>query len=337
MSGFSVSVIIPVYNAAKYLAQAVESALQQPEVGEVVLVDDGSTDDSFTHAQTLCDAHPERVRLYTHEGRVNCGPGKTRNLGLTKALCDFVAFLDADDWYLPGYFADAKAAFERDPELGMVRHPLGNAWDANDPAQGWFVKYTGKDRAKGKFHSRVTKLDPTGYFSSLYPLGDVGPGVAGTLTLRRALATAVGGFPNRAWAEDATFHLKLAAIGNVAFADMDTPLAMRRIHADNLTREMADKVAERIDSVGLALLDLASFLKERNHPRAKRAVVHRGWLRFARLFRQLGPYELLRKDPGSLLFPRVAWSYAKLTVFLVCRWGWYKLRALAARFRRSTG
>lgn len=311
---FRVSVVIPVFNAARYLACAVDSALQQPEVGEVILVDDGSTDESPAVAETLSAQHPGRVKCFWHEGRANCGPGESRNLGLRHASCPFIAFLDADDWYLPGCFAFDKKAFEADPTLGMVRHSLGNAWNPDDEAQRWFVDYTGQERARAKFHSRVDGVSPEDYFRSLYPMGEVSSGIAGMITVRKTLADAVGSFPPRIWAEDTTFHLKLAAVGRVVFADMETPMAMRRIHADNLSRTKRDARRERIDLTGSAILDVADFAKAKRLPWRTQGALHRGWLRYAQQYTRHRSFALLAKHPASLLLPSVVWAYLKLYI-----------------------
>lgn len=312
MDEFTVSVIIPVYNAAPFLQCAVDSALLQPQVKEVVLVDDGSTDGSYAVAQRLQESHPDRVKLFAHPGRANRGPGATRNLGLEKACCPFVAFLDADDWYLPGYFQFDREAFDRDPNLGMVRHPLGNGWNPDDPEQQWFIDYTGKTKAHARFHTRVDNLDSQDYFNQLYPMGQISSGIADTLTIRRSLIDKIGRFPERDWAEDTTFHLKLAAVGTVAFANMDQPLAIRRIHADNLSRHKAGKLDDRIDSTGQALLDLMDFAKKQKLSAPKKAALHRGWLRFGQRYTRHPSYAMLRKWPWALLNPQLAWSYARL-------------------------
>jgi glycosyltransferase involved in cell wall biosynthesis len=98
-----VSVIIPVFNCVKYLEQAVESALIQEEVGEVIIVDDGSKDGSYELGLNLSKSDI-RVHFYNHEDRLNKGSATSRNLGLNRATCDLVAFLDADDLYLPMRF-----------------------------------------------------------------------------------------------------------------------------------------------------------------------------------------------------------------------------------------
>src|ERR1035437_7890425 len=102
-----VSVVIPVYNAAKFVRQAVESALLQPELAEIILVEDASTDDSLKECQKIAADHPI-VHLYRHGGGKSCGAGATRNLAIRKSSCEYIAFLDADDYYLPSRFVVAK-------------------------------------------------------------------------------------------------------------------------------------------------------------------------------------------------------------------------------------
>jgi hypothetical protein len=143
-------------------------------------------------------------------------------------------------------------------------------------------------------------------------MGSASSGIAGVLTIRRALADAVGGFPARSWAEDTTFHLKLAAVGRVAFADMETPMAMRRIHADNLSRAKLRDLRERIDLTGTALLDVADFAKSRRLPWRVQIALHQGWLRFAQQYTRHRSFAMLQKSPGTLLVPRIAWGYGRL-------------------------
>jgi glycosyltransferase involved in cell wall biosynthesis len=106
----SVSVIIPVYNAAAYVNKAVESALMQPEVAEILLIEDGSTDNSLAICKTIAEKN-DKVKLLFHKNNTNKGAGESRNLGVKNAKSDFIAFLDADDYFLPGRFEAEKKMF----------------------------------------------------------------------------------------------------------------------------------------------------------------------------------------------------------------------------------
>lgn len=94
-----ISVVMPCFNAAPYLAESVGSVLSQRYGNvEVVIVDDGSTDGSADIAARLAEEHPGRV-IVTHTSRL--GPFPARNKALKLISGDLVAFLDADDWWEP--------------------------------------------------------------------------------------------------------------------------------------------------------------------------------------------------------------------------------------------
>ena len=118
-----ISVITPVYNAEKYITQAVESALQFDEVYEVILVEDQSPDNALEVCENLA-AKYDRVKLYQHPDKKNHGAGASRNLGLEKAAGDFIAFLDADDYYLPNRFEAEKELF-KNPDVEGVYGAIG--------------------------------------------------------------------------------------------------------------------------------------------------------------------------------------------------------------------
>ncbi|QDT39894.1 glycosyltransferase family 2 protein [Stratiformator vulcanicus] len=109
MPGPSVSVIIPCFNAAPFLGEAIRSALDQslPPV-EVIVVDDGSTDDSAEIAQSFGPP----VRVLRQE---NHGESVARNRGIDEAAGDWVALLDADDVWLPSKLRQQWELVEADP------------------------------------------------------------------------------------------------------------------------------------------------------------------------------------------------------------------------------
>ena len=92
-----ISVIMACYNAASYVEEAVSSVLRQTyQYTEVIVVDDGSRDASPDIVKHLAETHPGRVRL---KHLKHSGPYPARNLGLSHARGDYIAFLDADDWW----------------------------------------------------------------------------------------------------------------------------------------------------------------------------------------------------------------------------------------------
>lgn len=113
-----ISVIIPVYNASAFLERAVQSALAIDEVQEIILAEDASTDHSLEICQKLENSEP-KIKLYQHSDLGNHGAGATRNLGFAKASQEFIAFLDADDYYLPNRFAAEKELFKNENIEGV--------------------------------------------------------------------------------------------------------------------------------------------------------------------------------------------------------------------------
>lgn len=96
-----VSVIIPVFNSRDTLERAVSSVVYEPLVSEIFIVDDGSSDGSYSLAQKLAQKFP-LVRVLHHPNKENKGGAASRNLGLSFATAEFVQFLDADDELISG-------------------------------------------------------------------------------------------------------------------------------------------------------------------------------------------------------------------------------------------
>ncbi len=95
----AISVIVPIYNAGKYLAPCIRSVLAQTFTDfELILVDDASTDDSLSVCRSFADC---RIRILTNS--VNQGLSMTRNVGIDNACGHFFTFLDADDLIHPGF------------------------------------------------------------------------------------------------------------------------------------------------------------------------------------------------------------------------------------------
>lgn len=108
-----VSTIIPAYNAAPFVAKAIEGALAQAISQEIIVVDDGSTDATAA----VVESYGTRVRLIRQE---NAGVSAARNRGIETAVGRFVAFLDADDVWHPQKLSRQLQLFQDDPELGTV-------------------------------------------------------------------------------------------------------------------------------------------------------------------------------------------------------------------------
>lgn len=116
MRDSSFSVVVPCYNYARYLQGCVESILRQGVTVQVIVIDDGSTDDTPTVGGLL--AKDPRVTFLRHES--NQGHIKTYNEGLALAAGDYTALISADDLLTPGALKRAQAVFDSHPEVGMV-------------------------------------------------------------------------------------------------------------------------------------------------------------------------------------------------------------------------
>src|ERR1035438_7707365 len=112
-----VSVIIPAFNSARYLADAVESVFAQTysEV-ECIVIDDGSTDHTNELLKELLKVHPG---LKTAR-KTNGGPSSARNMGLRESTGDFISFLDADDALIPDKIERQVAFLNAHPDVGIV-------------------------------------------------------------------------------------------------------------------------------------------------------------------------------------------------------------------------
>lgn len=128
-----VSVVVPCYNYARYLPQAVASALDQPGLDvEVIVVDDASRDDSALVATRLAATHPE-VSVVRH--RTNAGHIATYNDGLARTTGDYVVLLSADDVLTPGSLTRSVALMEALPSVGLV-YGYARSFDGTPPPPG---------------------------------------------------------------------------------------------------------------------------------------------------------------------------------------------------------
>lgn len=116
-----VSIIIIFLNAERFIQESIESVMTQTyENWELLLVDDGSADSSSQIAQSYAARQPANVRYLEHANHQNRGKGASRNLGIRHAKGEYIAFLDADDIWLPHKLEQQVAILEAQPEAGMV-------------------------------------------------------------------------------------------------------------------------------------------------------------------------------------------------------------------------
>ncbi len=109
-----ISVIIPAYNAAPYIAEAIESCLNQTRPpDEIIVVDDGSSDDTASIAASFSPS----VRLIRQK---NAGVSAARNLAVESSSGEWIAFLDADDWFYPQKLELQERCAEQNPDAVLI-------------------------------------------------------------------------------------------------------------------------------------------------------------------------------------------------------------------------
>lgn len=201
-----ISAIIIFLNAERYLDEAIASVFAQTYPNwELLLVDDGSTDGSTAIARRYAALHPTRVRYLDHPGHENRGMSAARNLGIRSARGDYIAFVDADDVWLPHKLEQQAAVLAAHPEAGMVYAPT----------EYWY-SWTGdptdreRDMVPPLGLPRDTLIQPPTLLLRFLQNRAKPPGTCSVL-LRREVVAAVGGFVEhfRGMYEDQAFFAKV--------------------------------------------------------------------------------------------------------------------------------
>ena len=224
-----ISCIVPVFNGERYLGEALDSILAQTyRPIEIIVVDDGSTDGT----RQLVTSYGDRVRYFWQP---NAGPPRARNLGLSLAQGEYVAFLDADDLWQPNKLSLQMARFQERPELDLcVTY-----------CQVFWIPELHEEKARFRDH-RLSQPLP-GY-------------VTQTLLARRAIIDRVGNFDiSRRVGDPADWFLRAAEQGAVMEILPDV-LVYRRFHENNFsveseTRRMTPSMQDAILQVVKASLD----------------------------------------------------------------------------------
>ena len=204
---------MPLYNKADYVEKGIRSVLTQtyPHY-ELVVVNDGSTDNSAIVAEDILKDVPN-ARLINQD---NSGVSTARNNGVAQAKCDYICFLDADDWWDASFLQEMQQFIKDYPEAGI--------WGTNY----WYVK-------KGNTHVAVPC--ETGYinYPKLYAETSVMPLTSISVCIRKSLFSELGGFPLGIklgedfllWSKIALHH-KVAFLSKaVAYYNNDIPASLR--------------------------------------------------------------------------------------------------------------
>lgn len=263
MSTPHVSVVIPHYRGKRFVGAAIESVLVQAETEtEVIVVDDGSGDDSVTALEALAEP---RVRVVRHAH--NRGIGAARNTGLQHARAELVAFLDQDDLWLPGLAAAHRRVLDNDAggTIGVVFSDLLVLHRSGRVSQPHL-----------RVPERLSELAPEELLSSIVQDDFVR---LGGCVIRRRSIEAAGPFDEtiRGGSDDFDMIVRLADV--CRFGHVPEPLFIRRLHDENYTK------AERMMDESLLVLDR---IAER-HPNIERAL---NVGRYKRLYRRARAFQM---------------------------------------------
>jgi glycosyltransferase involved in cell wall biosynthesis len=200
-----VSIIVIFFNGAAFFDEAIESVLAQTFTDwELLLCDDGSTDESTAKAD-LWAARDPRIRRLEHEGHANRGMSATRNLGLTEARGEYVAFLDCDDVWLPEKLSAQVPILDADTTLDATygSHRVWYSW-TGVPADHL------RDRVEKIGVEPGTTMEPGELFEVYTSDSGAVPAICAILARRTSLER-VGGFETafRDCFEDQVFYSKL--------------------------------------------------------------------------------------------------------------------------------
>lgn len=201
-----VSVVIPAYNAAWCVGRAIDSVLAQDfRDYELIVVDDGSTDDT----PAVLASYGDRIRVVR---KPNGGMSSARNAGISEARGEFIAFLDADDWWLPGKLAKQASLHQARPEIG-------------------FSSTTARvqDEAGCLLNMWTCEADESPILYQLFESNAGIPGGSSALMVRRELLGQTGGYDETlGGVEDGDLWMRLAAVSGYACIEEPLVVVLRR-------------------------------------------------------------------------------------------------------------
>lgn len=220
----SLSVIIPAFNAERFIEKAILSVMAQPEVNEILVINDGSTDKTEEIVKDLVKVH-DKISILSHVNCINKGRSASRNEGIKKAKGNLIAFLDADDFYLDGRFTKDIEFFKNYLDCDGVYNAVGFHYYSNSFSN---------DETQNELYTVRKKVEPSQLFEGLLN-GKFGHFQIDGLTIRRALFDKTGLFnENLKVAEDTDIFWKMALKGKLMTGVINLPVAMRGVHDSNI-------------------------------------------------------------------------------------------------------
>ena len=313
-----VSVIMPTYNSARYICEAIESVLSQDYPHkELIVVDDGSTDETIE----LVGRYRDRLRLVTQD---NQGSAVARNTGLSSARGDFIAFLDSDDVWLPGKLRSQVDHLIRHPFIGMVY----SRWEVWEPdAQGCFhtVPRTAPAPEDDPEGSAGLVLDGSGWLYNRLLFSSILHTI--TVMARRSLIDTVGPFDTEL-KRGQDYDYWLRASRHTEIHQLDQVLALYRLHGGGCIRRWPRLNYERI------VVEKALARWGLEGPNGERTLETEIRKRLAETSFSFGYHHFWEGDP-KLAVSSFAHAASHRPTRLMA-WAYLILSALKAPFRRSS-
>lgn len=233
-----------VLNAEAYLVQAIESVFSQTTsaLWELLIVDDGSTDHSLALAEQYAHRFPHCVRVLRHSGGVNRGASASRNLALAEARGEFIAFLDADDVWLPHMLERQIDTLRQWPEVSMVYANAERWWNFGlpfDPGVGSL----GDNHLPPLLPQTVRSglLEPPSLLR-IFSADETMTPCTCTVVVRTEAARRLGGFVNdfRGLFDDQAFYAKFA-LQELIWVNLDCVARYRRHAASTCVQAWKDE------------------------------------------------------------------------------------------------
>lgn len=202
-----ISVVTGFLNAGQFIEDTIESVLAQTHSAwELLMVDDGSNDDSTEIARRYAALYPDKMRYFEHPRHVNRGSSAARNVAVAHAVGDYVAVLDADDIWLPGALENRLKVIRQRPDIGMVYGPalLWHNWTGNSGSSQ-------RDCMENLNLAAGTVFTPPAFCTYLLDYDAAIPSPCAIL-IRRSVLQAVGGFEDsfRTLFDDQALYIKLS-------------------------------------------------------------------------------------------------------------------------------
>jgi len=302
-----VSIVLIFLNAERYIADAIDSVLAQTYSDwELLLVDDGSTDGSTQTALEYTHSFPNRIRYLHHPNRENRGMSAARNLGISCSTGRFIAFLDADDVWLPRKLEQQMELMLKHPEASVI-YGLTEYW------YSWTANSSDRDRdyVAELGVEPAMLIEPPVMLRLLLESKAPTPATSDVL-IRRELLDRIGGFEDsfRGMFEDQVFFSKVYLHGSLL------PTAAKwfryRQHADSCyARSEAANEKHRAGLVFFQWLEQYLIQQGITDPAIWRALRKKRWrYRHPALQRlkvsirqRLGPFKAMLKQAARHLLP----------------------------------